>query len=86
MRIIRTISNFLWRWRSRCKQVRMDSSFFLTAGMAQKYLWDLKNAYHECRVCGERTCRWAEKRKTPRIISPDEQERHDQMMHNLSRR
>jgi len=71
-------------WRNRCKTVRLESSAFMTAAMAQTYLYTLWRHFEPCKVCGKLTCRWAKRIDPPRNLSQEQQENYDRMMGILS--
>jgi hypothetical protein len=70
----------LWfAWKFRCKQ-GMTSADLPTAGMAQSFLhWQYRH-YDPCKVCGERSCRWAIKLNTPRELDEEHVAHFDNMM------
>ena len=84
--MFKRIANAWWGWKNRCKPARVSSAFFFSAAGAQGYLHDLYLWYVPCKVCGERTCRWAVKRDKP--INPPKQywDNYNRMMKILTRR
>ena len=81
----RRFKNWLWKRKTRC-QIDKTTDVFMTCATAQAYLHYIEVWYDPCRVCGNKKCRHAVKRKAMRQMSDEYMEGYERLMHILMNR